>query len=72
MTATMKPALIKLLTRKWVTPLIALNEVNCLSLSQRCGELRRTGVNVASRWVETATGKRVKAYKIVTTSGRGG
>lgn len=61
----MKAQLIKLLQRQWVTPLIALQEVGCLSLSQRCGELRRDGVRVADKWV-SSNGKRFKAYRIVT------
>lgn len=60
----MKAQLIKLLQRQWVTPLIALQEVGCLSLSQRCGELRRDGVLVADKWV-SSNGKRFKAYRIV-------
>jgi Helix-turn-helix domain len=61
----MKEQLIKLLQRKWVTPLVALNEAQCLSLSQRCGDFRRSGLNVVDRWVKTPSGKRVKAYRIV-------
>lgn len=61
----MRNQLLRLLQRKWVTPLVALSEAQCLSLSQRCGEFRREGVNVIDRWVKTPTGKRVKAYRIV-------
>ena len=60
----MKANLIRLLQRKWVTPITALNEVGCFSLSQRCGELRRGGVNVQDKWVSLPSGKRVKAYRI--------
>lgn len=60
----MKAELIRLLQRQWVSPLDALQKVGCMSLSQRCGELRRGGVNVVSRWVQ-ANGKRFKAYRIV-------
>lgn len=66
MKPTMKTDLLTLLRKKWTTPLIALNEAHCLSLSQRCGEFRSRGINVASKWVKTPSGKRVKAYKIVT------
>jgi hypothetical protein len=34
-----------------------------MSLSQRCGEFRRDGVNVVDRWVEQG-GKRFKTYRI--------
>lgn len=60
----MKEELIRLLRRKWVSPVTALREVGCMSLSQRCGELRRAGVNVVSRW-EQKGGKRWKVYTIV-------
>lgn len=53
----------RLLLRRWLTPLDALALAGCLSLSQRCGELRRRGVNVVSKWVSVGA-KRVKAYKI--------
>ena len=62
----MKAQLIKLLERRWVTPLIALQQVGCLSLSQRCGELRRDGVRVADKWI-SSNGKRYKAYRIVAS-----
>lgn len=62
---TMQQTLIKLLSRKWLTPLSALKEAQCLSLSQRCGELRRAGINVVDKWVKTDSGKRVKSYRIV-------
>lgn len=61
---TMKTELVKLMQKRWVTPLTALQAVGCLSLSQRCGELRRDGVLVLSKWHTTPAGKRVKAYRI--------
>ncbi len=61
----MKQSLLSILRKKWVTPLVALNEANCLSLSQRCGEFRRSGLPVQDKWVHTDTGKKVKAYRIV-------
>ena len=48
---TQKDQLHKIMRRRWVTGLDALKLAGCLSLSQRCGELRRAGVNVVSRWV---------------------
>jgi hypothetical protein len=61
---TMKTQLITLLQKRWTTPLLALQMVGCLSLSQRCGELRRDGVLVLDKWTELPNGKRVKAYRI--------
>lgn len=62
---TMHEQLLKLLKRQWVTPLVALEKANCLSLSQRCGDLRRDGVKVLDKWVKTASGKKVKSYRVV-------
>lgn len=62
---TMKRRLLNLLKTRYITPLDALRHVGCLSLSQRCGELRRAGIKVADKWVKLGNGKRVKAYKVV-------
>ena len=61
---TMKQELIALLQKRWVTPLEALEQARCLSLSQRVGEMRRSGINVIDKWVELHNGKRIKAYRI--------
>ena len=63
-TETMESRLLKLLKRKWVSPLDALNAVGCFSLSQRCGEFARSGYSVAKKWVELPNGKRVRAYRV--------
>ena len=63
-TPTMEERLYKLLKRRWVTPLVALEAVGCLSLSQRCGELARAGHEVAKKWVCLPNGKRVMSYRI--------
>lgn len=60
----MKEQLIKLLRRQWVSPIDALNKVGCMSLSQRCGDMRRDGVNVIDKWASSGT-KRFKMYRIV-------
>jgi hypothetical protein len=60
---TMKESLLKLLKRQWLSPVDALRLAGCMSLSQRCGEFRRDGVNVVDRWVEQG-GKRFKTYRI--------
>lgn len=61
-----KPALIRVMRRRWLTSLEAALEVGVLALSQRCGDLRRDGVCVVDKWVTTPTGKKVKAYRIST------
>jgi len=62
---TMLARLEALLRTEWVTPIDALNKVQCLSLSQRCGNLRTRGLDVTQRWVDLPNGKRVMAYHIV-------
>ena len=62
---TMHQELLELLKTQWVTPVDALQKAHCFSLSQRCGEFRRAGVNVLDKWVKTDSGKKVKAYKVV-------
>ena len=58
------------LPRQAARPIDALNACGTMSLSQRCGELRRAGVNVASKWVKDADGKPLfKAYRIVSGGG---
>lgn len=61
--------LVSVLKRRWLTPLEAVHAVGLYSLSQRCGELRRAGVNVISRWVKTPSGSRVKAYRVLGGKG---
>lgn len=64
-TDTKKAALLRLLKREWLTPLESVERVGIMSLSQRCGEFRRDGWNVLSKWVNLASGSRVKAYRVV-------
>lgn len=45
-----------------LTPLIALNKFQCLSLSQRVGELKRAGWPIVSEMVSVGSGKRVACY----------
>jgi len=60
----MESRLLALLGTRWVTPIVALREVGCLSLSQRCGEFRRElGLPIADKWVKRK-GKRFKAYRL--------
>lgn len=62
---TKTAALFELLKRQWVTPLISVNKVGLLSLSQRCGQFRRAGHVVLDKWVKTSSGSKVKAYRLV-------
>ena len=52
---------IKPLPKQAARPIDALNACGRMSRRQRCGGLRRAGVNVASKWV--------KAYRIVSGGG---
>jgi ribosomal protein L20 len=56
---------IQLLRKGWLTALQSAQQGGCLSLSQRVGELKRAGVEVADKWVSTGGGARVKAYRIL-------
>ena len=73
---TMKADLMARLLKGWTTPIDALNDCGCFSLSQRCGEFREeerlSRVDFAKRkpiiidkWVDLANGKRVKAYRAI-------
>lgn len=54
-----------LLKRGWITALDSALLGGCLSLSQRVGEFKRSGVHIADKWVTTENGARVKAYKVI-------
>ena len=48
-----------------LTVLEALSEpFRCYALSQRCGELKRAGHPIESKWVNLDSGKKVKRYFI--------
>lgn len=65
MNETKKAALLQLLRRRWVTPLVALQSVGVLSLSQRISEWRRyDGLEFDQRTVVTSSGARVAAYRL--------
>ena len=51
-------------TGRSLTPLKALHIFGCLSLSQRMGDLRRSGQRIGSMMVRLKGGKRVKEYWI--------
>ena len=46
-----------------LTPLQALDKFDCLTLSQRCSELRQRGHRIVSRMVNVG-GKRVAQYRL--------
>lgn len=47
-----------------LTPLTALERYRCFSLSQRMGELRRSGWPIVSEMVSVHSGKRVACYRL--------
>ena len=55
---------IRLMRKGWLTALQSAQQGGVLSLSQRVGELRKAGVRIVDKWVETKGGARVKAYRI--------
>lgn len=75
MKKTKKDRLLRVLKRRWLTPLEAVGECGLFSLSQRCGELRRSadlrreGYRVIDKWVHLPSGSRVKAFRVVPTKG---
>lgn len=66
MKAVQKPKLIALLKRGWLTSLESALKGGGMALSQRVGELERSGVCIARKWVVTEGGSRVRAYRIVS------
>lgn len=47
-----------------LTPLLALQRFNCLSLSQRVGELKRSGWPILSKMISLPSGKRCAEYSM--------
>lgn len=47
-----------------LTPLSALEKYRCFSLSQRMGELRRSGWPIVSQMVSVSSGKKVAEYRM--------
>ena len=77
---TMKADLMARLLKGWTTPVDALRDCNCFSLSQRCGEFRKEYEHdfnvimnppskrapyIIDKWVDLPNGKRVKAYRAI-------
>lgn len=70
MKASKCDALLKLLSRQWVTPLVALQEVGVLSLAQRVSVWRAAGMVFEQKTVRTPSGSRVAAYRLMRRAGR--
>lgn len=66
---TKKRELLALLSRRWVTPIIALQAVGIMSLSQRVSEWRRAGLEFDQRTVVTESGARVASYRLRVQKG---
>lgn len=47
-----------------LTPLSALEKYRCFSLSQRMGELRRSGWPIVSTMIALPSGKKVAQYRL--------
>ena len=55
---------IRIMRRRWLTTLDAINACGLSSLSQRISVLRRQGYEFDQRLVVTGSGSRVAAYKL--------
>ena len=53
-----------MLSKGWTSPAEAFHRVNCMSLSQRVGELIEMGHEVQKEWLDLPSGKRVRIYRI--------
>lgn len=51
-----------------LTPLEALEKFGCLSLSQRCGELRRAGWPIVAHLVKVGENKKVARYSMASAA----
>lgn len=63
-----KQQILRRLRKGPLTPLLAIQQLGVLALSQRCGELRRAGYDIRSEYVEVRcrSGRvaRVKRYSL--------
>lgn len=69
MKTTKMQKLERVLRRRWLSSLDSALLGMPISLSQRVGDLRRSGVTVIDRWVTSATGARYKEYHVVGGKG---
>lgn len=56
--------LMRLMKKRWVTPLVALEAAGCLRLGARVFDMKENGTRFEEKWVETKSGKRVKAFRL--------
>ena len=64
MTCSKTWAAVRIMRRRWLTTLDAINACGLSSLSQRVSVLRRKGWEFDQRVVVTASGSRVAAYRV--------
>ena len=64
MTCSKTWAAVRIMRRRWLTTLDAINACGPSSLSQRVSVLRRKGWEFDQRVVVTSSGSRVAAYKV--------
>jgi len=64
MTCSKTWAAVRIMRRRWLTTLDAINACGLSSLSQRVSVLRRKGWEFDQRVVVTSSGSRVAAYKV--------
>jgi len=64
MTCSKTLAAVRIMRRRWLTTLDAINACGMSSLSQRVSVLRRKGWEFDQRVVVTASGSRVAAYRV--------
>ena len=57
---------IRIMRRRWLTTLDAINACGLSSLSQRISVLRKQGWQFKQRTVTTPSGSRVAAYKLLS------
>jgi len=62
---TMSDKLLNLLGERYVTPLDALQTVQCFSLAQRVSEYIRRGLVIDKQPVKLDSGKTVMSYRLV-------
>lgn len=56
---------VAMLKKGWLTAMQSAQAGGVYSLAQRVSNLRADGVTVIDKWIETAGGARIKAYRIV-------
>lgn len=56
--------ILRLMRLGWVTPLIALNEVGTTEFRKRVSEIRQAGWKLEFQMVESANGRKVKAWRV--------